>query len=133
MLLGKLASHHMLNIEMQKSAEKSYYSLGYSALAEEDTVACDGVGAGGDKEDAEAEDDAIIFEDYSRIIEELRSHRREIEKLQSDFRGAGDEEEEEDKEDKEEQSKGARRVRSGVLQSFAIFFRVHFSVSIPCM
>ncbi len=31
------------------------------------------------------EEDALIFEDYSRIIEELQSHRREIEKLQSDF------------------------------------------------
>lgn len=32
-----------------------------------------------------------MFEDYSRIIEELQSHRREIEKLQSDFTGPHEE------------------------------------------
>ncbi len=35
--------------------------------------------------EANDEEDILIFEDYSKIIEELRSHRREIEKLQSDF------------------------------------------------
>ena len=53
-------------------AEKSFYSLEYTGqdFSDQDDV---------------NDDTMTTFEDYTKIIEELQSHRREIEKLQTDF------------------------------------------------
>lgn len=62
MVVGKDAFNFLLHLE------KSFYSLEYTrAEMSED---------GGDQT-------VTTFEDYSKIIEELQSHRREIEKLQA--------------------------------------------------
>ncbi len=49
--------------------EKSFYSLEY-------TTGCLSEAQSSEK---------LVFEDYSKIIEELQSHRKEIEKLQVDI------------------------------------------------
>jgi hypothetical protein len=59
-------------------AEKSFYSLEYTGHNFSD-----------DEEDEEACLDSLGFDDYSKIIQELQSHRKEIEKLQTDISQAG--------------------------------------------
>ena len=68
-------------------AEKSYYSLGYCYEASEKESAA-ATKRNRSRASNHGDEDELIFEDYSRIIEELRSHRREIERLQTDFAAA---------------------------------------------
>lgn len=63
-------------ITLLNQLEKSYYSLTYPTTESPGNLS---------EENADhdaAEQDVIGVENYSRIIEELQSHRREIEKLQ---------------------------------------------------
>ncbi len=55
-------------------ADKSFYALEYT-----------GHNFSEDEDNEEAYLDSLAFDDYSKIIQELQSHRKEIEKLQSDF------------------------------------------------
>ena len=59
--------------------DKSFYALEYTGhdFSEEDAEV--------EEEDAEAYLDTLAFDDYSKIIQELQSHRKEIEKLQTDM------------------------------------------------
>lgn len=51
--------------------EKSFYALEYTTNHSQDQT--------------DQEETSLISEDYSKIIQELQSHRREIEKLQIDI------------------------------------------------
>ena len=60
--------------------------MGHDSYTEENNVDNEGIysGIGVDKNDPES----LKVEDYSKIIEELQSHRKEIEKLQLDMNGS---------------------------------------------
>ena len=62
--------------------DKSFYALEYTGqdFSEDGEV---------EEEDAEAYLDTLAFDDYSKIIQELQSHRKEIEKLQTDMGNGG--------------------------------------------
>lgn len=58
--------------------DKSFYALEYTG---QDFSGDEEV----EEEDADAYLDTLAFDDYSKIIQELQSHRKEIEKLQTDM------------------------------------------------
>jgi len=62
--------------------DKSFYALEYTGqdFSEDEEV---------EEEDADAYLDTLAFDDYSKIIQELQSHRKEIEKLQTDMGNGG--------------------------------------------
>ena len=62
--------------------DKSFYALEYTGqdFSEDEEV---------EEEDADAYLDTLAFDDYSKIIQELQSHRKEIEKLQTDMGHGG--------------------------------------------
>ena len=60
--------------------------MGHESYTEENNVTNEGIysGLGAERHDPES----LKVEDYSKIIEELQSHRKEIEKLQLDMNGS---------------------------------------------
>lgn len=81
-----------------------------------------------DEFDDEGDVDAVIFDDYSKIIEELQSHRREIEKLQTDFASSNTLCQKDDEVD-EDDFLGPRTVKGGGFFTSSLLFFISFSVS----